>query len=286
MGSWRPRLTRRRFLKWAGGSLALGLGLGAYAWRVEPHWLEFVHRDLPIPGLPAALHGRTLAQVSDLHVGPVVDSEYLIDSLQRLSALHPDLVVFTGDFMSCYRGEQIDEVARVLEHLAAPPLGCFGVSGNHDYGEHWSRAEVVDQLAVRLGGLGVQLLQNSARTVAGLQVAGLNDLWSPRFHPDDVLPTLSADTPAIVLCHNPDACDLPIWSGFQGWILSGHTHGGQCRPPFLPPPMLPVKNTRYTAGAFDLGDGRRLYINRGLGYLKRVRFGVRPEITLFRLTPG
>src|SRR5204862_6969993 len=135
-------------------------------------------------------HCRTLAQVSDLHVGPVVDSEYLIESLQRLSALQPDLVVFTGDFMSCYRGEQVDEVARVLEHLAAPPLGCFGVSGNHDYGEHWSRAEVVDRLAARLNDLGIHLLQNSSRTVSGLQLAGIDDLWGPRFHPEQVLPGL------------------------------------------------------------------------------------------------
>ena len=47
--------------------------------------------------------------------------------------------------------------------------------------------------------------------------------------------------------------------------------------------MLPVKNQRYTAGEFDLGDGRWLYINRGLGYLRRVRFNVRPEITVFDL---
>ncbi len=53
---------------------------------------------------------------------------------------------------------------------------------------------------------------------------------------------------------------------------------------FLPPPMLPVKNRRYTSGAFDLGDGRSLYINRGLGHLLRVRFNARPEITCFRLT--
>ena len=195
-------------------------------------------------------------------------------------------MVFTGDFMSCYRDEQVDEVARVLEHLAAPPLGCFGVTGNHDYAEHWSRPEVVDRLAARLAGLNIHLLQNSSRNVAGLQVAGIDDLWGPRFRPADVLPELPVDRPSIVLCHNPDVADLPVWSGFQGWILSGHTHGGQCKPPFLPPPLLPVKNRRYTAGEFDLGDGRWLYINRGLGYLPRVRFNVRPEITLFRLVPA
>jgi predicted MPP superfamily phosphohydrolase len=281
-----PRLTRRRFLKFAGGTLAAGLGLGAYAWRVEPHWLEFVQRDLPIRNLPAALHHRTLAQVSDLHVSPVVDSEYLIASLRQLSELRPDLVVITGDFMTCHGGEQVDEVARVMGSLAAPPLGCFAITGNHDYGEHRSRSDVVDRLAARLADLGIHLLQNSSRTVAGLQVVGIDDYWGPRFRPQDVLPDLDADRPAIVLCHNPDAADLPIWAGFRGWMLSGHTHGGQCKPPFLPPPLLPVKNPRYTAGEFDLGDGRRLYINRGLGYLRRVRFNVRPEITLFRLVPA
>ncbi|HEX2860069.1 MAG TPA: hypothetical protein VHN79_00430, partial [Lacunisphaera sp.] len=73
---------------------------------------------------------------------------------------------------------------------------------------------------------------------------------------------------------------------YQGWILAGHTHGGQCKPPFLPPPLLPVRNRRYTAGEFDLGDGRKLYINRGLGHLLRVRFNVRPEVTVFRLAPA
>jgi hypothetical protein len=66
-------------------------------------------------------------------------------------------------------------------------------------------------------------------------------------------------------------------------MLSGHTHGGQCKPPFLPPPLLPVRNKRYTSGEFDLGNGRSMYINRGLGYLRRVRFNARPEITAFRM---
>jgi predicted MPP superfamily phosphohydrolase len=65
--------------------------------------------------------------------------------------------------------------------------------------------------------------------------------------------------------------------------LSGHTHGGQIKPPFLDPPIIPVRNKRYTAGKFDLGDGRFMYINRGLGYLRRVRFNARPEITVFTL---
>jgi predicted MPP superfamily phosphohydrolase len=68
--------------------------------------------------------------------------------------------------------------------------------------------------------------------------------------------------PTVVLCHDTDAMDVPMWEGIEGWVLAGHTHGGQCRPPFLPPPVLPVRNSRYSSGAFD----------------------VRPEVTLFTLT--
>ncbi|HTN02405.1 MAG TPA: phosphoesterase, partial [Planctomycetaceae bacterium] len=76
------------------------------------------------------------------------------------------------------------------------------------------------------------------------------------------------------------------WDGYRGWILSGHTHGGQCKPPFLPPPLLPVKNQRYTAGEFAVADGRQLYISRGLGHLLPVRFNCRPEVTMFRMVRG
>jgi predicted MPP superfamily phosphohydrolase len=87
----------------------------------------------------------------------------------------------------------------------------------------------------------------------------------------------------LVLCHNPDVCDLDVWNNYRGWILAGHTHGGQVKPPFLKPPILPVKNKRYDAGEIDLNDGRTLYINRALGNLYQVRFNVRPEITVFKL---
>jgi len=130
------------------------------------------------------------------------------------------------------------------------------------------------------------VLRNRSADVAGLRIIGLDDMWAHRFFPQLVLPHLPAGQPAVVLSHNPDTCDLPVWGAYQGWILAGHTHGGQCKPPFLPPPMLPVKNRRYTAGEFALTGNRRLYINRGVGHLLRVRFNARPEVTVFRLTPA
>lgn len=275
-----PEMTRRRALGLAGTVFG---GTVFYTWRIEPHWVRVVRRDLPIAGLPRAMVGRLIVQISDLHVGPVVDKDYLVRAMKFVSGLGQDMTVVTGDFMSCEAAERVDDVASVIERLRPGPLGCLAVLGNHDYGLGWSDVDAASRLCRRLDRLGVRVLRNEARTVAGLQIVGLEDLWGPFFQPGRLLRTTDWDRPTLVLCHNPDAVDLPIWSGYGGWVLSGHTHGGQCKPPFLPPPILPVKNLRYTQGAFDVSGGRRLYINPGLGYLKRVRFNVRPEITVFRL---
>jgi predicted MPP superfamily phosphohydrolase len=283
-----PRLTRRGFLRLATRTALYGGAAGTlgYMWRIEPHWVEVVRRDLPIANLPAALVGRTLVQISDLHVGPVVDADYITRAVRQASALGADILVVTGDFMTSDSGERLDDVARVLENLQPGRLATLAILGNHDYGPTWKDARVADQLCRRLPDLGLDVLRNDCRDVEGLQVVGLDDLWGPNWDHYGALSRLDPEGAALVLCHNPDGVDTPAWAGYRGWILSGHTHGGQCKPPFLPPPLLPVRNRRYTAGEFDLYDGRRLYINRGLGYLKRVRFNVRPEITVFTLQPA
>lgn len=275
-------LTRRRFVLGCG---AAALGVGVYTWRIEPHWVSVVRHDMPVRNLPSELEGKTLAQVSDLHISHRVDTDYLTACMRDVSALQPDIVVVTGDITDRgVQAAQISDIGRVFGALARPPLGVFAILGNHDYGPRWSGADLANAVASQLTDAGVTVLRNESRPVAGLRIVGLDDMWGTNFHPEAVLPSLTADEPAVVLCHNPDAADRPVdWGTYRGWILSGHTHGGQCKPPFLPPPLLPVVNKRYTAGAFDLGDGRSLYINRGLGHLIRVRFNVRPEITLHRL---
>ena len=76
-------VTRRQFLRVGGAALASAAGLGLYAWQVEPHWVEIVRRPMPLENLPPALAGRTLLQLSDIHVGPRVSSAYLIETLDR-----------------------------------------------------------------------------------------------------------------------------------------------------------------------------------------------------------
>jgi uncharacterized protein len=281
-------VNRRDFLKLGALAGASAAGVGLYTWQVEPHWEKVVERDLPIAHLPSALAGARMVQVSDIHVGPRVDDDYLIGALDRAAALRPDIVVVTGDFMSYRqaRGDaQFDQLRGVLAHLPRGRIATLGILGNHDYGRNWSEPAVAARVVAEAERAGVRVLRNEVATVAGLDVIGVDDLWA---HQSDTTRAFAARTSnaAIALCHNPDAMDELSWGDYKGWILAGHTHGGQCKPPFLPPPMLPVRNKRYTAGEIPLADGRRLYINRGLGHLIQVRFNVRPEITSFRLVEG
>lgn len=271
--------TRRRFLQASAAAALTGL----YTWRVEPHLLEITERDLPIAGLPPSLSGKRLVQMSDIHIGPQVDDDYIIETFQRITALQPDILVHTGDLVS-YRGEDtIEQARRVLAHFPRGALGTAATLGNHDYGKNWSQPAVARQIEQLLAGSGAQVLRNSSTDIAGLQIVGLDDLWAGQFKPETAFTGVDFKRPLIALSHNPDTCDLSGWDGHRGWILSGHTHGGQCKPPFLPPPLLPVKNRRYTSGVFALTDGRRLHISRGVGHLLQVRFNSRPEVTVFRL---
>lgn len=274
-------ISRRGLLKGAAAAVAGGIATGLYTWRLEPEWLQVVRRDLPVRDLPPRLEGATLLQLSDLHIGPRVDDAYVARTFATARALRPDFVAMTGDWITWRGAAQLEQLARLMEGFPHGRLGTLGILGNHDYGFHWRMAEVADRVAGIAEAAGVRVLRNQTADVAGLQFLGFDDIWGPNFVPAAV----TKDTPGarIALCHNPDTADRPVWGAYQGWILSGHTHGGQCRPPFLPPPILPVRNKRYTAGAVAVDAMKTLYINRGIGYLIRVRFNVRPELTLFRL---
>lgn len=278
-------MDRRKFLKssfW--GVTGLGFLGGIYTWQVEPFWLEFVQMKMPIPHLPEQLVGKKLLQISDIHVGKRFDHQFVIESFKQAQSLQPDFVVYTGDYVSTYRDKvQFDLLEEVFQHLVLGQLGTIAILGNHDYGKNWAEPEVADRIAGMLKARGVVVLRNQSSQIAGLRFVGFDDLWSGRMKPAEALADFDSAAAHLALCHNPDVCDLDVWGEYNSWILAGHTHGGQVKPPFLPPPLLPVKNKRYSAGLFELEQGRTLYINRALGHLWQVRMNVRPEITVFEL---
>jgi len=266
-------LKRRKFLKGVTGLVGTAFLGGLYTWQIEPFWLEFVHKKMPIKNLPSELEGKTLMQISDMHIGNRFNPQYIIDSFKKASKLNPDFVVYTGDYVTYESPEQYQQLSKVLIHSVKGKLGTVGVLGNHDY-----------QITSLLEDIGINVLRNAQQETAGLNIIGFDDYWGVNFEPEKVMSTYDSSKANLVLCHNPDVCDLDVWNGYQGWILSGHTHGGQIKPPFLPSPFLPVKNKNYTRGEIDLEDGRTLYINRALGCIVQARFNVRPEITVFKLT--
>lgn len=277
-------MNRRKFIKrtvW--GTVGIGFLTCLYTWQIEPFWLEFVKRKMPITNLPDDLVGKTLMQISDIHVGNRFDYRYIIDSFKKAQEFNPDIVVYTGDYVSYENQTQFEQLDEVLKHVVKGKIGTVGILGNHDYGKNWSEQGVADKISEQLTNAGIDLLKNNQIDIAGLNIIGFDDYWALNFAPEKVMNQYDGTKANLLLCHNPDVCDLDVWNGFKGWILSGHTHGGQCKPPFLNAPLLPVKNERYSQGEIDLNDGRILYINRAVGHLWQVRFNVRPEITIFEL---
>lgn len=261
----------------------MGVLTGLYSWQVEPFWLEFVKKKMPIKNLPKKLEGKTLIQISDMHIGDRFDWQFIVKSFAKANKLNPDFVVYTGDFVSYQSGKQIDQLREVFKNPVLGCLGTIGILGNHDYGKNWAEDDVANSINDLLQESGLKMLRNEQVEVEGLHFIGFDDYWGTNFNPKKAMQAFEMGQPVVALCHNSDVCDLDVWDDYKGWILSGHTHGGQVKPPFLPPPMLPVKNKLYSAGEIDLKDGRTLYINRALGHLWQVRFNVRPEITVFEL---
>src|SRR5262245_49103418 len=128
-----PRsLSRRAFIRAGAAIVGSAAATGLYTWPVEPHWLEVGERPLPIVNLPDRLAGRTLVQLSDIHIGPRVDDSYVIRTFERVAALAPDIVVVTGDFISMSPAI-FEQLAAVMKHFPAGRLATLAVLGNHDY---------------------------------------------------------------------------------------------------------------------------------------------------------
>jgi hypothetical protein len=224
-------VTRRHFLRAGAAALAAGVGTGLYAWRVEPYWPQLVRRAMPLPDLPPALVGRTLLQLSDLHVGPLVDPAYLIETLREAAALRPDYVALTGDLVTYRTAREYDELARVLAHLPHGRSGTVGTLGNHDYGLGWRELDVADRVTAVARDAGVDVLRNATREVGGLPFVGVGDLWSPEFDPGATpsrggRPWCSATTPTRRTCRCGTACVGGCWPGTR---TAGSVDRPSCR---------------------------------------------------------
>jgi predicted MPP superfamily phosphohydrolase len=278
---------RGRWARWIGR----GWARVHYAIRVEPTWLELNRHEVAIPDLPAAFAGLRLVQLSDFHCSRNVTPAYLREAVDLAQAQNGDVIVLTGDFV--HKGfRYVQRVAAVLGRLAAPH-GVYAVLGNHDFSvrnalgmrryRHLHRA-VADALTAQ----GIRVLHNETVTLtregARLHLAGVEDLWSRVCDVSRALGGLSPAVPCVLLAHNP--CTVERLEGRRcDLMLSGHTHGGQVNLPGLGRVTLGRRGRRFAAGMY-YHRNTYLYVNKGVGFGFRVRYGVRPEVAVLTLLPA
>ena len=262
----------------------LGLAITLWGFVNARRTAAVVSVDVPIAELPAALHGFTIAQISDIHVGPTIKRAYLLRIVEAVNRLGADMVAVTGDLVD-------GSVRELAGHVA--PLGgltsrhgTFFVTGNHEY---YSGAPA---WVVELRRLGLKVLMNEHVVLqhagGSVLIAGVTDFSAHHFDPaqrSDPQAALAGapagTTTRVLLAHQPRSADAAERAGFD-LQLSGHTHGGQ----FLPWNLFVRFQQPFTAGLHKL---RRLwvYTSRGTGYWgPPKRFGAPSEITHLRLVPA
>jgi predicted MPP superfamily phosphohydrolase len=274
----RERVRRRLLLAMAAGLERFDLG--------NPAVEETCHA-VRVRDLPEALVGLTIAQVSDLHVGPGRwQPRRWREAALLVGRSAPSFVVNTGDFL---QWEPDPDRAREIFSAfmaSASDQGdarTFAILGNHDY---YAGLDMVHRLNAQLDSIDVTVLTNLTTSVvcngARLSITGLTT-QEPGFE-DAIEALLAADRPRIVLIHEPDLSGwLPARSA--DLILAGHTHGGQATLPFLERFIVRTfARSHFVEGWYTVNDNP-MYVNRGLGFTGYpFRLRARPEVSIFRLT--
>lgn len=258
-----------------GGLCVLALILGAYGvWQgIKVPSVRNV--EMRIANLPPSLEGFSIAQLSDLHIGPLLKKDWLEEVVKRTNALKVDLIALTGDYID----GRVSEIGKELAPLANlhAKYGVFGVTGNHEY--YWNAAEWTEALK----NLGIRMLQNEHEVINvnndKLVVAGIPDLAAEKFGlPEPDLEQTFRDAPEslrVLLAHQPKIFQKAMTEA--DIQLSGHTHGGIM---FFIQPLIAVFNNGFVSGLYS-GDNKNLYVSSGTGLWNgfSCRVGVPAEIT-------
>ncbi|MCP3100355.1 metallophosphoesterase [Myxococcus sp. K15C18031901] len=279
-----PTSPERRALLSQG--LALGAGLAGISVSGYGAWRAFHPPDVrdipvPLPRLPRTLDGFTLVQLTDIHVGDLLERRFVDELVARTNALSPDLIAITGDLVD----GSVERLGAFVAGLGALRArhGVYFVTGNHDY---YSGA---DAWVAFLERMGINVLRNRSVSIGdaggSFDLAGVDD-WSavrmgePGYDLDAALRGVRPDRASVLLAHQPSNFDEVALRGV-GLQLSGHTHGGQMFPGNLVGDVIWGDRN---AGLSRTG-GSLLYVSRGCGFVgPPMRVAAPPEIARLVLT--
>lgn len=254
------------------------LTLAANLWGVRTAWRgpSVQEVEVELPHWPAGAPPLRLAQISDLHVGPLIRKAYVEKVVARLNELQPQVVAITGDLGDAYPSDisaDLEPLSRIrAEH------GIFYVLGNHEF--YWNPNAWIQKGRE----LGFRVLTNEGQEIplhpGTLWMAGVPDYSSSsRSDPESALPpTAKRNQPKILLAHQPKSVFAAARAGFD-LMLSGHTHNGQ----FFPFNLIVGRFNPYSKGLNHHGD-LQVYVNVGTGFWgPPLRLFVPAEITLLTL---
>jgi hypothetical protein len=224
---------------------------------------------------PKLKSGRiTIAQVSDLHLGPIVGAKYLSRVMATLTELKPDIVLATGDIVDG-QGDDLNSLSRHF-HAYTPPLGAYAVTGNHEY------IVGVEHSLRFLRAAGFTVLREQSAKAGGIVLAGVDDSsrmstgQEARADTRKALAGVTKEDFVVLLKHKP-IIDSGVHFDLQ---LSGHTHRGQIFPLSYPAQWI----NGFPTGLTRLDQERLLYVSRGVGtWGPPIRVFTAPEITLFTI---
>lgn len=280
-------MNRRTFLKRIFYSTISFLGLSGgsyyYAKHIEPGLLSVKNKVIHSKYLPLVFDDFRIVQFSDTHLGFHYDETQLTKLVHTINKLNPNAIVFTGDLVDnpdTYNWTQ--NLTNILKSLSASH-GKYWVYGNHDHGGYGT--EIIKDT---MNHAEFKLLKNSHEKILKdgkeIVILGTDDLILGTPNLEKALLNTNESDFKILLSHEPDyattARSYPI-----DLQLSGHSHGGQVRLPFIGSLYTPNYATLYTSGSYTFETERlKLYVNNGIGTTRLpFRFLCKPEITVFHL---
>lgn len=257
---------------------------------IEFHWLKTTQLVIQSADIPPAFDGKRIVFFSDVHEGRFFTKKQVAALVQKVNALHPDIVILGGDYvLGKYKGNTYSFFKEIKKLKC--PLGVYGVIGNHDY---WSSHTLTIEQMQKYG---IHDCDNRAFWIKSggdsIKIGGLHQTATPNQIPDSMTQDVKPTDFMILVSHKPDKI-MHLQSNKVDLTLSGHTHGGQITLFGLYAPVLPAisdngfaifptgEYQKYRYGMIQNGS-MQSYISSGVGGLLPFRFFCRPEIVVIQL---
>lgn len=221
-----------------------------------------------------------IVQLSDLHIGGLIDKKFVKDIVRRVNAMAPDIIVITGDLIDVdilHAKETVGELTNLKSKY-----GTYFIAGNHEY------FHGIEKIITAVKSLGIRVLENENVYIAdvgnGFNLAGVYDLmgYRTKTYMPDLNKALKGkkEAPTILLAHQPKFIQ-EVYGGVD-LMLSGHTHGGQ----LYPFKFLAALQQPYVSGLHQHNENLQIYVNKGTGFWgPPMRLGASAEITEIVIKP-